>query len=74
MTAANYPTHPGDWLTVGRAAFENSLPVELLDEAIQAGDVPVSVACGARVVRRPDVQAWALMLNAQARERAQCDD
>lgn len=73
MTYAPTQRRSDDWLTIDRAAIENALPIELLDKAIDDGDVPASVACGARVVRRYEAQAWALLVKAQAREHAVCE-
>lgn len=74
MTLPHYHTRPGDWLTVACAALEFGVPHELLEKAIQVGDVPVAVACGARVVQRSEVQAWALMLKIQMRECDKCGE
>lgn len=65
--------HPDDWLTLDRGAIESAVPVSLLAEAIEAGDVPIKVTCGTFVVQRAEVQAWALSLRAEAREYVACE-
>ena len=70
-----YPNQfPGEWLTVDRGAYEARVSVELLEEAIQSGAVPVYMAAGARIVKRSEVQAWVQMFKASLRECAGCGE
>lgn len=67
-------SYPGDWLTLDRAAVETQMPLILLESAIEAGELAVRVACGARIVRRCEAQAWALLTKAKARECEGCNE
>lgn len=67
------PTAPGEWLTIERAIIETQLPLELLESAIQAGELPARRVCGARVVRRSEAHALALRIKYQARECEACE-
>ncbi len=51
-----------DWLTIPAAISQYGIPAELIEQGILLGRLEARRACGARVVRKSELAALALLL------------